>query len=69
MPATTELYDFPLCSGCESKVGLMSETTFQKHCQHRAAFEKEAKEKLAILEKEYVQKKIKLMDILRRLGM
>ena len=66
-PATDDKYGFPICSECKSQIGLMSEATFQKHYQHRAAFEKEAREKLHILEKDYVRKKIKLMDILNRL--
>ncbi len=63
-----ELSGFLICSKCKSTVGLMSEETFQKHCLDRSAFKKEAQEKLEILEKDYARKKIKLLDILKRLG-
>ncbi|NMC98928.1 MAG: hypothetical protein GYA62_04330 [Bacteroidales bacterium] len=45
----------------------MSEDTFNRHLKDKSSFIKDAKEKLEFLEKDYIKKKIKLMDIIERL--
>jgi DNA-directed RNA polymerase subunit RPC12/RpoP len=63
----TFLYDYPICSACESQIALMADETIKKHFSHNPSFENEAKFKLDYLEKDYIRKKIKLLHILDRL--
>lgn len=60
------LYGFYVCKPCEEKIGLMSKETIQQHVDKNKDFKKEAQAKLAVLEKDYARKKIKLLHIIHQ---
>lgn len=75
---TTVMYGYVICDACKSNLGLLRDSTIQKHIitreeakakdADRLSFEEEVQYKLACLEKDYINKKIKLLHIRDRIG-
>lgn len=65
----TEFYDEIICNTCKSKLKLFKEETVKKYSTKftKPVYKKEIKDKLLLLEKDFIKKKIKLLDILSKI--
>ncbi len=66
------LHGYPVCQTCKSKLKLFTDekigefiTEYKKNKKH--SLEAEMKQRLDILEKDYIRKKIKLLHVLARI--
>lgn len=70
-PATSELFGYPLCTSCKSKLGLFSDTKIQEHAekfeQSGNSYTAEVQAKLKKMQQSYIKGEIKLLHILERL--
>jgi len=64
-----EFYGFTICKACRKALRLFSDNTLEKHIFKftKPVYQKEINERLSILEKNFIKKKIKLLDIQKRL--
>ena len=61
---TKELYNYPVCDSCKSKLKLPSVATINKHySENKEEFSKEIQRRLDVIEKDYINKKIKLLYV------
>jgi len=59
-----ELFNYPICDSCKSKLKLLSEATINKHySKNPEEFSKEIQRRLDFIEKDYINKKIKLLHV------
>ena len=58
-------YGYTICDSCKTKLRLFTEKTIEKY--DSPTFKKEVSFKLEQLEKDYISKKIKLLNILEQL--
>jgi len=73
----TDLYGFNVCGRCKPKLGLLKDQTIKKHISSfekakkefpdNPSFEQEISDRLIILDRDYIRKKIKLLHIQERL--
>ena len=65
----TELFGFTICNSCKKGLRLFTDKTIKKHIEKysKSGYEKDVKDKLALLENVYIKQKIKLLDILDKL--
>ncbi len=64
-----ELYNYPICDACKAALKLFTEATIKKHYdKDPAGFSKEIQQRLEWIEKDYINKKIKLLHIKETLG-
>ncbi len=71
------LYGYTVCNNCKSKLGLFQDATITRHIKSFAAahqldashpsYKQDVQEKLALLEQQYISKKIKLLHIQERI--
>ena len=72
-----ELFGYPVCAECKSKLGLYKDETIRKQISafeksakknpKKISFEQEMRHRLEFIEKDYISKKIKLLHVLERL--
>lgn len=63
-----EMYNYPICDYCKSKLKLFTEATVKKYCDiDPEGFSKEIQRRLDFIEKDYISKKIKLLSIKEKL--
>lgn len=61
-------YDYIVCDSCKSKLKLFSEETIKKHyLKNPEKFSKEIERRLDFIEKDYIKKKIKLLNVKEQL--
>ena len=69
--ATSELFGYPLCSPCKSKIGLFTDAKIQEHAekfeQSGRSYTAEVQAKLKKMQRSYIKGEIKLLHILERL--
>jgi len=59
-----ELFNYPICDSCKSKLKLLTEVTIKKHYfKNPEEFSKEIQRRLDFIEKDYINKKIKLLNV------
>jgi len=59
-----ELFNYPICDSCKSKLKLLTEVTIKKHySKNPEEFSKEIQRRLDFIEKDYINKKIKLLYV------
>jgi len=59
-----EMYNYPICDSCKSKLKLFTEQTIKKHYKiNPEEFSKEIQRRLELIDIEYVSKKIKLLHV------
>ncbi len=59
-----ELFNYPICDSCKSKLKLLTEVTIKKHySKNPEEFSKEIQRRLDFIEKDYINKKIKLLNV------
>jgi arsenate reductase-like glutaredoxin family protein len=67
----TDLYGYDICDSCKKKLKLIKDETIQKHIamydQKDHSYHDEIQNRLDLLEKDHIQKKIKLLHIQDRL--
>ena len=65
----TQLFEFTICNSCKKGLRLFTDETIEKHIQKftKKGYKKDLAKKLELLEKTYIKKKIKLLDILDKL--
>jgi len=68
----TDLFGYTICESCKSKLGLFTDETIKKHISlyqstKNHSYEEEIRERLIFMEKDYIKKRIKLLNILERL--
>ncbi len=60
----TELFGYIVCETCKNKLRLFTEETTKKYySKNPEAFTEDIKNRLEIIEKDYIKKKIKLLHI------
>jgi len=74
---TAELYGYTICNTCKSQLRLFQDNTINKHFlafekskeenPHNPSYEAEISNKLILFDKDYISKKIKLLQIQERL--
>ena len=63
-----ELYNYPICDSCKSKLKLFSEATIKKYYdKDQEGFAKEIQRRLDLVEIDYINKKIKLLSVKEKL--
>lgn len=65
----TEFYGFIVCDTCKKELRLFTDKTVERHNKKitKGAYQKEVKDRLALLENVYIKKKIKLLDLLAKI--
>ncbi|MEI7594721.1 MAG: hypothetical protein WCK02_03160 [Bacteroidota bacterium] len=59
-----ELFNYPICDSCKSKLKLLTEETIKKHySKNPEEFSKEIQRRLDFIEKDYINRKIKLLNV------
>jgi len=59
-----ELYNYPICESCKSKLKLLTSATIKKYNdKDPEEYSKEIQRRLDQIEKEYINKKIKLLSV------
>lgn len=59
-----ELYNYPICDSCKSKLKLFTEATINKYySKNPEEFSKEIQRRLDFIEIDYINKKIKLLHV------
>ena len=61
------LHGYVICDGCKNNLRLFSEETVKKQMSKYKGYEKEIKRRLEYIEKDYIKKKIKLLDVLEKI--
>lgn len=57
------MYGYPICNSCKSRLKLFSEETIKKHyLENPERFSQEIQRRLDYIEKDYLKKKIKLLQ-------
>ena len=63
-----ELYNYPICDSCKSKLKLFTEATIKKYYdKDPEGFSKEIQRRLDLIEIDYINKKIKLLNVKEKL--
>lgn len=63
-----QLFNFPICDSCKSKLKLLSDSTIKRHYSaNPEEFSKEIQRRLDFIEKDYINKKIKLLNVKEQL--
>ena len=68
-----EIFGYTLCDSCTSRLGLFTEETVRKHVEeydgthHYSSYAEEVEDKLKLLENDYYKKRIKLLDIQKKI--
>ena len=63
-----ELYNYPICDSCKSKLKLFTEATVKKYYdKDPEGFSKEIQRRLDFIEIDYINKKIKLLSVKEKL--
>jgi len=67
-----DMYGHIICDSCKSRLGLFTEETIRKHIrlyesEKNHSYEDEIRDRLIILEKDYIKKRIKLLHIQEQL--
>lgn len=67
----TDFFGFKICASCKKKLRLFTDKTVAEHIRKftKSGYQKDVQEKLALLESDYIKKKIKLLDILQKIEM
>ena len=66
---TKELFDYPICDSCKSKLKLFTKVTILKHySKNPEVFSKEIQRRLDFIEKDYISKRIKLLNVKEQLS-
>ena len=71
--ANSQLYGMQICSFCESDLRLFTDETITRqkkeyrNSDRYASYEEEISDRLVLMEKDYLKKRIKLLHILERL--
>ncbi len=60
-----DMFGYAICDSCKSKLGLFTDATIKKYDSMK--FREEISNRLKILEKDFIKKKIKLLHIQERL--
>jgi hypothetical protein len=59
-----ELFEYPICDLCISKLKLLTDKTIKKHYyKNPVEFSNEIQRRLEFIEKDYITKKIKLLSV------
>lgn len=69
-PTAEEMYKYPICDSCKLKLKLklISEGTLKKHyLKNPDGFSNEIQRRLDFIEKDFITKKIKLLDVKEKL--
>jgi len=65
---TKELFNYPICDSCKSKLKLFTEQTIKKHyLKNPEEFSKEIQRRLDFIEIDYINKKIRLLHVKEQL--
>ena len=65
---TNNLYNYPICDFCKSKLKLFSDETIKKHyLKNPEKFSKEIQRRLGFIDKDYIKKRIKLLHVQEQL--
>ena len=63
-----ELYNYPICDSCKSKLKLFTAATIKKYYdKDPEGFSKEIQRRLDFIEIDYINKKIKLLSVKEKL--
>jgi len=63
-----ELFNYPICNSCKSKLKLFTEATIKKYYdKDPEGFAKEIQRRLDFIEIDYINKKIKLLSVKEKL--
>jgi hypothetical protein len=63
-----EMFNYPICDSCKSKLKFFTEATIKKHYfKNPEEFSKEIQRRLDYIEKDYINKKIKLLYVQEQL--
>jgi hypothetical protein len=63
-----ELFNYPICDSCKSKLKLLTEVTIKKHySKNPEEFSKEIQRRLDFIEKDYINRKIKLLNVIEKI--
>jgi hypothetical protein len=63
-PTTKELYNYPICDSCKSKLKLLTEVNIKKHySKNPEEYSTEIQRRLDLIKKDYINKKIKLLHV------
>lgn len=66
--STENIYGYPICNSCKSKLKLFSEDTIKKYyLKNPEKFSKEIQRRLEFIENDYIKKKIKLLHVKEQL--
>lgn len=65
-----ELYGYIICEPCKKELRLFTDNTVEKYVSKftKQGYKKDVEQKLEDLEKIYIKKKIKLLDILTKIN-
>jgi len=69
----SDIYGYIMCDSCKAKLGLFSDETIKKHIAQyekptsKRSYKEEIDYRLDFIEKDYIKKRIKLLDIKKRL--
>lgn len=66
----SDLYGYNVCGACKNMLRLFTEDTVAKHSKtlSKERYQKDLIKKLDLLDKTYIKKRIKLLDILSKLS-
>ena len=65
---TNNLYNYPICDSCKSKLKLFSDETIKKYyLKDPEKFSKEIQRRLEFIDKDYIKKRIKLLHVQEQL--
>ncbi len=62
----SNMYGYTICDSCKSELRLFTDKTIKKYVSDNPSFDKEIAERLVILDKDYIRKKIKLLHVQER---
>lgn len=63
-----EMFNYPICDSCKSKLKLFTDETIKKHYSNNPEeFSNEIQRRLDFIEKDYINKKIKLLSVKEQL--
>ena len=62
-----EMFSFPICNDCKSKLRLLSDAKIKKYySENPEKFSSEIQSRLEFIEKDYIDKKIKLLYVIEQ---
>jgi hypothetical protein len=72
-PTTNDMFGYAICDSCKSALGLFTDETIKKHIAKyetptsKRSYKEEIDYRLDFIEKDFIKKKIKLLEIKARL--